>query len=71
MAFPNGILARFNDLPVSQLHHLSWAPKLRQLTPRDDFSAPFAIMYGVLVFLKCFHWITADRVDYVSECPFL
>lgn len=24
------------------------------------------MMYGVLVFLKCFHWITADRVDYVS-----
>lgn len=33
---------------------------------RDDFSAPFAVMYGVLLFLKCFHWITADRVDYVS-----
>jgi hypothetical protein len=33
---------------------------------RDDFSAGFAMMYGLLVFLKCFHWITADRVDYVS-----
>jgi E3 ubiquitin-protein ligase synoviolin len=33
---------------------------------RDDFSAPFAVMYGVLLFLKCFHWITADRVDYVG-----
>jgi len=32
---------------------------------RDDFSAPFALMYGLLLFLKCFHWITADRVDYV------
>jgi hypothetical protein len=35
------------------------------LTSRDDFSAGFAMMYGLLVFLKCFHWITADRVDYV------
>lgn len=33
----------------------------------DDFSIPFALIYGVLVFLKCFHSITADRVDYVGE----
>jgi len=26
-------------------------------------------MYGLLLFLKCFHWITADRVDYVGS-PF-
>ncbi|WWC68885.1 uncharacterized protein I206_102821 [Kwoniella pini CBS 10737] len=36
---------------------------------RDDFSAPFAFMYGVLLFLKCFHWITADRVDYMDQIP--
>ncbi|KAL1410284.1 E3 ubiquitin-protein ligase hrd1 [Vanrija albida] len=33
------------------------------------FSIPFALMYGLLVFLKCFHWITADRVDYVDQIP--
>lgn len=26
-------------------------------------------MYCLLVFLKCFHWITSDRVDYVSDYP--
>ncbi|WVR04137.1 hypothetical protein IAU60_001136 [Kwoniella sp. DSM 27419] len=36
---------------------------------RDDFSAPFAFMYGLLLFLKCFHWITADRVDYMDQIP--
>ncbi|WWD16854.1 hypothetical protein CI109_101286 [Kwoniella shandongensis] len=36
---------------------------------RDDFSAPFALMYAVLLFLKCFHWITADRVDYMDQIP--
>ncbi|KAK8861245.1 hypothetical protein IAR55_002064 [Kwoniella newhampshirensis] len=36
---------------------------------RDDFSAPFALMYGMLLFLKCFHWITADRVDYMDQIP--
>ncbi|KAK6907066.1 hypothetical protein I204_00133 [Kwoniella mangroviensis CBS 8886] len=36
---------------------------------RDDFSAPFAFMYCLLLFLKCFHWITADRVDYMDQIP--
>ncbi|RXK38218.1 hypothetical protein M231_04502 [Tremella mesenterica] len=36
---------------------------------RDDFNAPFAIMYSLLLFLKCFHWITADRVDYMDQIP--
>lgn len=36
------------------------------LSCRDDFSISFMAMFSVLVFLKCFHWITADRVDYVS-----
>lgn len=34
-------------------------------TFRDDFSIRFGLMYFTLVFLKCFHWISADRVDYV------
>lgn len=33
---------------------------------RNDFSATFALLFGLLCFVKCFHWITADRVDYVS-----
>lgn len=33
---------------------------------REDFSATFLMFYGVLVFLKCFHWVSGDRVDYVS-----
>lgn len=28
---------------------------------------PFAILYDFLIFLKCFHWIAADRVEYVSR----
>ena len=35
---------------------------------RDDFSPGFAIMFGLLAFLRCFHWITADRIDYVRPC---
>lgn len=36
---------------------------------RDDFSLGFGVLYGVLVFLKSFHWITADRVDYMDQIP--
>jgi E3 ubiquitin-protein ligase synoviolin len=36
---------------------------------RDDFSASFLALYSALVFLKCFHWISADRVDYIDQVP--
>nr|ODN85627.1 hypothetical protein L203_04877 [Cryptococcus depauperatus CBS 7841] len=36
---------------------------------RDDFSMSFLFMYGVLIFMRCFHWITADRVDYMDQIP--
>jgi E3 ubiquitin-protein ligase synoviolin len=62
--------SRDSPLTVQHLFEKLWiflTESLLALTIfRDDFSAPFAFMYGVLLFLKCFHWITADRVDYVS-----
>lgn len=33
---------------------------------RDEFDTPFVVMFVVLLFLKCFHWILADRIDSVS-----
>lgn len=36
---------------------------------RDDFSVSFIALYSMLVFLKCFHWISADRVDYIDQVP--
>ena len=33
---------------------------------RDDFDIPFVIMFGFLLFIKCFHWLMADRVESVS-----
>lgn len=32
---------------------------------RDDFSPRFVALFTVLLFLKCFHWLAEDRVDYV------
>ena len=32
---------------------------------RDEFDIPFAIMFGFLLFVKSFHWLMADRVEWV------
>jgi E3 ubiquitin-protein ligase synoviolin len=34
---------------------------------RDDFSPRFVALFAILLFLKCFHWLLEDRVDYVSN----
>ena len=34
---------------------------------RDDFSPMFVAMFTLLLFLKCFHWLAEDRVDYVTN----
>ncbi|ODN77017.1 hypothetical protein L202_05563 [Cryptococcus amylolentus CBS 6039] len=36
---------------------------------REDFNIGFILMLSILIFLKCFHWITADRVDYMDQIP--
>lgn len=33
---------------------------------RDDFNPKFVALFTVLLFLKSFHWLAEDRVDYVS-----
>ena len=33
---------------------------------RDEFDIPFAIMFGFLLFVKCFHWLMTDRMESVS-----
>jgi E3 ubiquitin-protein ligase synoviolin len=34
---------------------------------RDDLDVHLVVMFSSLLFLKCFHWISTDRVDYVSR----
>lgn len=34
---------------------------------RDDFNPKFIALFTVLLFLKSFHWLAEDRVDYVSR----
>lgn len=32
---------------------------------RDDFNPKFVALFTLLLFLKSFHWLAEDRVDYV------
>lgn len=36
---------------------------------RDDFSPRFVALFTLLLFLKCFHWLAEDRVDFMERSP--
>uniref|UniRef100_A0A914VU35 E3 ubiquitin-protein ligase hrd-1 n=1 Tax=Plectus sambesii TaxID=2011161 RepID=A0A914VU35_9BILA len=38
---------------------------------RDDFSPKFVMQFTLLLFLKCFHWLSEDRVDYMERSPII
>lgn len=33
---------------------------------KDDLGPKFIALFTLLLFLKCFHWLAEDRVDYVG-----
>ena len=32
---------------------------------RDEFDIPFVVMFGFLLFVKSFHWLAGDRIEWV------
>ena len=36
---------------------------------RDEFNAEFVAMFTILTFVKVFHWLIQDRVDYIETTP--
>ena len=36
---------------------------------REDFNVEFVAMFTVLTFIKVFHWLVQDRVDYIETVP--
>ncbi|XP_002740241.1 E3 ubiquitin-protein ligase synoviolin B-like, partial [Saccoglossus kowalevskii] len=38
---------------------------------REDFSPRFVAMFTFLLFLKCFHWLGEDRVDFMERSPII
>ncbi|KIY66196.1 hypothetical protein CYLTODRAFT_491662 [Cylindrobasidium torrendii FP15055 ss-10] len=37
---------------------------------RDEFDIEFGIMFGILLFLKSFHWISGDRIEWMDQQPY-
>ncbi|OCH90258.1 hypothetical protein OBBRIDRAFT_755279 [Obba rivulosa] len=37
---------------------------------RDEFDVPFVLMFGFLLFVKCFHWLVADRVESMDQTTY-
>jgi len=77
----------FGQLRAAEVEHLidrSWyaitETCLAFTVFREDFSTKFVALFTVLLFLKAFHWLVEDRVDYVRwrdldlwlrcTCPF-
>lgn len=38
---------------------------------RDDFNPKFVSLFTILLFLKSFHWLAEDRVDYMERSPII
>ncbi|KAF9484482.1 hypothetical protein BDN70DRAFT_872509 [Pholiota conissans] len=37
---------------------------------RDEFDTPFALMFGFLLFVKSFHWLASDRIEWMDQRPY-
>ena len=36
---------------------------------REEFNVAFVAMFTILTFVKVFHWLVQDRVDYIETSP--
>ncbi|KAF8274588.1 hypothetical protein EI94DRAFT_1561432 [Lactarius quietus] len=37
---------------------------------RDEFDIPLGVMFGFLLFVKSFHWLLADRIEWMNQMPY-
>ncbi|XP_034941218.1 E3 ubiquitin-protein ligase synoviolin A [Chelonus insularis] len=66
----------FGNLRAAELEHLvekAWYAVTETCLAftvfRDDFSPKFIALFTLLLFLKSFHWLAEDRVDYMERSP--
>ncbi|XP_072929884.1 E3 ubiquitin-protein ligase synoviolin [Epargyreus clarus] len=66
----------FGQLRAAEFEHLierSWyaitETCLAFTVFRDDFNPKFIALFTLLLFLKAFHWLAEDRVDYMERSP--
>lgn len=68
----------FGDLRAAEIEHLIerfWyaitETCLAFTVFKDDFSPKFIALFALLLFLKTFHWLAEDRVDYMERSPII
>lgn len=68
----------FGQLRAAEFEHLmerSWYAVTETCLAftvfKDDFSTKFVALFTLLLFLKAFHWLTEDRVDYMERSPMI
>ncbi|KAK6621529.1 hypothetical protein RUM44_001336 [Polyplax serrata] len=66
----------FGELRAAEFEHLmerSWYAITETCLAftlfRDDFTPKFVALFTVLLFLKSFHWLAEDRVDFMERSP--
>ncbi|OZJ05982.1 hypothetical protein BZG36_01239 [Bifiguratus adelaidae] len=60
-------------IEVEHLYERSWYAVtetcLAMTIFRDEFDARFVVTFTTLLFLKIFHWLCADRVEFMEQTP--
>lgn len=79
MALISGKLMRkifFGQLRAAETEHLierAWYAVTETCLAftvfRDDLTPKFVGLFTLLLFLKCFHWLAEDRVDFMERSP--
>lgn len=66
----------FGTLRAAELEHLierAWYAVTETCLAftvfRDDLNSRFVGIFALLLFLKCFHWLAEDRVDFMERSP--
>lgn len=62
-------LTHLCNLPPQRLYDRLWFFITESLLAftifRDEFDTPFGLMFGFLLFIKSFHWLASDRIEWV------
>ena len=64
---------RLRQVETDHLYERTWYAITESLLAmtifRSEFDASFVLLFGTLLMVKAFHWLTADRVEYMEQAP--
>ncbi|KAH9811289.1 hypothetical protein DFH28DRAFT_465525 [Melampsora americana] len=61
------------SIEIERLHDRLWFTVTETLLAlamfRDEFDTTFVVLFISLIFVKCFHWLASDRVEWMDQSP--